>query len=206
MAIYIREMRKKMLRAPACLCASGAIAVVSSLRRNTSWTTWPRRTSSRGRAAMTSPASGRSVRTIVRLLFKTVNISSLSSCSAKSVCRTILILKDKIQNFHLQIANVSKSDSSLVTEKQLPTIIVPGVSTTIEAVQREVQAAHPHEGSHWREALRLQGESNPSFFITDKWQCYARGSSDGFKGVPNPCRTAHWNLTPGFLLKSELSS
>ena len=91
----IREMRKKMLRAPACLCASGAIAVVSSQRRNTWSTTWPRRTSSRGRAAMTSPASGRSVRTIVRLLFKTVNISSLSSCSAKSVCRTILILKDK---------------------------------------------------------------------------------------------------------------
>ena len=110
-------MRKKMLRAPACLCASGAIAVVSSLRRNTSWTTWPRRTSSRGRAAMTSPASGRSVSTIVRLLYKTVNISSLCSCSAKPVCRTILILKDKIQNFHLQIANVSKSDSSLVTEK-----------------------------------------------------------------------------------------
>ena len=95
--------------------------------------------------------------------YKTVNILSLCSCSAKSVCRTI-----SIQNFHLQIVNVNKSDSSLVTETQLPTIIAPGVSTTIEAVQREVQAAHPHEGSHWREALRLQGESNPSFFITDK--------------------------------------
>ena len=79
-----------------------------------------------------------------------------------------MILKDKIQNFHLQIANVSKNDSSFVTEKQLAIKIVLGVSTPIEAVQREVQAAHPHEGSHWREALRLQGESIPSFFITDK--------------------------------------
>ena len=43
--------------------------------------------------------------------YKTVDISSLCSCSAKSVCRTI-----SIQNFHLQIVNVNKSDSSLVTE------------------------------------------------------------------------------------------
>ena len=32
------------------------------------------------------------------------------------------------------------------------------MSSSVETVQCEVQAAHPHASSHWREALHLQGE------------------------------------------------
>ena len=101
------------------------------------------------------------------------------TASAKSLCRTI-----SIRNFHLQIVNVNKSDSSFVTKKHLPTINVPGVSTTIEAVQREVQAAHPHEGSHWREALRLQGESNPSSLSPTSDSVTLEDHLMGSKGFP----------------------
>ena len=33
-----------------------------------------------------------------------------------------------------------------------------GLSSSVETVQREVQAAHSHAGAHWREAIHLQGE------------------------------------------------
>ena len=32
------------------------------------------------------------------------------------------------------------------------------MSSSVETVQCEVQAAHPHASSHWREAVHLQGE------------------------------------------------
>ena len=61
------------------------------------------------------------------------------------------------------------------------------MSSSVETVQCEVQAAHPHASSHWREAVHLQGEyllelECPSF-IANKWQCYAWRLSNGFRGA-----------------------
>ena len=39
---------------------------------------------------------------------------------------------------------------------------IAGLSSSVETIQCQVQAAHTHAGSHWREAIRLQGESSLS--------------------------------------------